>query len=278
MKYIQVVNTVDEAILFKEQILLERQEEPHRYIIKVKNGNVISFMSTDWKFLPQKPIAIEYRKESEATKKFIDILYENHMFGDNYNYHDKNIYEEDINKLTSLGQLFNGNLQKELLKFTQPKYLITDLSCLSKFEGITDISGIAEKDKCQNLFGAINLQKVSIPKSVKNIGKSAFAFCDKLNTIELPNTIESIKSKAFFGCTNLKEIIIPENVKELESLIFANSGITKITLRCLELPKIMKTTFDKMNSNFNLYVPRHLYNKYSEQWPHLINHIFISEN
>ena len=48
-----------------------------------------------------------------------------------------------------------------------------------------------------------NITHVSLPDSIKKIGKCAFAQCKNLKTINLPNNIEIIDDAAFFECENL---------------------------------------------------------------------------
>jgi len=152
---------------------------------------IMSFNSTDWK-LPKKPMVFEYENESLSTKKFIDVLIKNKMLGGQHDYNDKNIYVEDIPNITSLGNLFCGGLNKESMSLIKPKNVINDLSCLEKLEYIEDISGIDSNGVCMNLFAASGLNKIKLPKKLKAIGKSAFAFCINLNDIEIPDSVNSI--------------------------------------------------------------------------------------
>lgn len=278
MKYIQIFNTKQEALKFKEQILSEKSEVQHRYIINVLNPKeTFVFSDTDWK-LPKKPIVFEYENESLSTKKFIDVLIKNKMLGRQHDYNDKNIYVEDIPNITSLGNLFCGGLNKESMSLIKPKNVINDLSCLEKLEYIEDISGIDSNGVCMNLFAAFGLNKIKLPKKLKAIGNSAFAFCTNLEDIKIGENVETIKSKAFFNCIELKEIEIPKNVKKIESLAFANSGIKKIIMNCENVPIIAKTTFNKMKNDFEILVNEKQYDEYIEKWSFIADHIFSLES
>ena len=79
------------------------------------------------------------------------------------------------------------------------------------FEGAFYKSGIRD-----------DLRSVSIPSSVKKIGKTAFAYCDKLTDIVIPGSVEQIGDHAFVGCHSLRRIVIPGNVKKIGNFSFWN--------------------------------------------------------
>jgi len=64
---------------------------------------------------------------------------------------------------------------------------------------------VTEIDKfgCANF----NLEKVTIPRTIKKIGESAFSYT-KLTEIFLPNTIETIAKNALSNCFSLADIVI----------------------------------------------------------------------
>lgn len=66
-------------------------------------------------------------------------------------------------------------------------------------EGVTRVS--------KNLFNnSRELQKVSLPNSLKEIGATAFSNCPKLTEIKIPAGVTKMGSDAFYGCNNLKKI------------------------------------------------------------------------
>lgn len=79
------------------------------------------------------------------------------------------------------------------------------------FEGAFYKSGIRD-----------DLRSVSIPSTVKKIGKTAFAYCDKLTDIVIPGSVEQIGDHAFVGCHSLRRIVIPGNVKKIGNFSFWN--------------------------------------------------------
>ena len=54
-----------------------------------------------------------------------------------------------------------------------------------------------------------------IPKTVKSIGRKAFADCTSLTSITIFNSVKSIEGGAFRDCENLTSIIIPESVTSI---------------------------------------------------------------
>jgi len=272
MKYIRTFETLEEAKNFKKSILAEKSMEPHRYMLRSLDGGFITFMDTEWQ-VPAKPMAFEYEKESIATKKFMNILFKNKVFGKNRNYDDKNIYVDEIPLITALGKLFSGDLDKETMNIIKSKNIVNDMSCIEKLEALTDISGISNDGEYQNFFAAVDLKRIRLPKTLKTIGKSAFTFCLNLSDIVIPEGVESIKSRAFFDCLSLNEIVLPESLKELESLVFSNSAVNKIVFKSKVPPTAMKTTFKGLKGDFVIVVPTESYEEYTRQWSIIGDHI-----
>uniref|UniRef100_UPI00192E5482 leucine-rich repeat protein n=1 Tax=Eubacterium cellulosolvens TaxID=29322 RepID=UPI00192E5482 len=76
-----------------------------------------------------------------------------------------------------------------------------------------------------------NLQEIKIPKNVNFIGYGAFSECRSLKEIIIPKGITSISSLAFEGCSSLQEITIPQSVTYIDSGAFEEcSSLQEITL------------------------------------------------
>jgi hypothetical protein len=60
------------------------------------------------------------------------------------------------------------------------------------------------------------LTNLTIPPSVKTIGKHTFGGCRGLLDVTIPASVTSIGKKAFADCRNLKSVVVPKNaiVKE----------------------------------------------------------------
>lgn len=72
---------------------------------------------------------------------------------------------------------------------------------------------------------------VSIPTSVKHIGKEAFAGHTELVKVEIPGYVESIDYNAFAGCSSLESIKIADMVTTVGSGAFSDcTSLTMVTL------------------------------------------------
>ena len=129
-------------------------------------------------------------------------------------------------------------------------------------DGVESISDMA--------FYGTSIKSISLPNSVKKIGKSSIANCAelekitlsdniseiptgafnsdyKLTSIELPTKLTSIGASAFLNCESLESIDIPDTVTEIGDRAFANSG-----LRMLVIPSgVTAVNYDLCNENLN---------------------------
>ena len=75
-----------------------------------------------------------------------------------------------------------------------------------------------------------HLTTVTIPSTVKTIGRSAFRNCSALATIDLSN-IETIGDNAFYNCSALTSVTIPSSVETIGQYAFYNcSAISWVTI------------------------------------------------
>jgi len=94
--------------------------------------------------------------------------------------------------------------------------------------------------------------KVTIPSSIKEIGKDAFSGCanlkevilneglekigdeafssTKIESITIPGSVKEIGKGAFSGCKNLEEIILNEGLEKIGHPAFSNTNIKSITI------------------------------------------------
>lgn len=87
-----------------------------------------------------------------------------------------------------------------------------------------------------NAFSESIIHKVTIPKSLTEIGKDAFADCSNLEKIDIPQSVEKIGSGAFYGCENLYIVFLSEQLRNIESMAF--SHCSKLTF--IDLPDSIK--------------------------------------
>lgn len=82
-----------------------------------------------------------------------------------------------------------------------------------------------------NAFNSGKMTKVVIPNGVTSIGKSAFQYCNSLESIIIPNSVTSIGSSAFNQCRSLLSITIPEGLTSIEGATFYQCVLlTSITI------------------------------------------------
>ena len=76
-----------------------------------------------------------------------------------------------------------------------------------------------------------NVEEFDIPEGVVNLYHNCFASCDKLKRISLPSSLKRIGKRAFYNCVSLTEMAIPESVTILDEEMFMNcSALEKVTL------------------------------------------------
>ena len=79
--------------------------------------------------------------------------------------------------------------------------------------------------------GCSELQSVTIPDSVTEIGSGAFGKCSNLQSIKIPNGVTKIGRHTFARCTGLQSVTIPDNVTEVGSCAFMGcSGLQSVTI------------------------------------------------
>ena len=137
---------------------------------------------------------------------------------------------------------FNGNKDfgANILSHTVDK----TGNCVIEFDGpITTIP--------DNAFHRKNLcNSISIPSTVKSIGKFAFYNCKLSGKLTIPNSVTKIGSNAFSGCSGLTgDLTIPNSVAEIDGSAFSGcSGFNgKLTLS----DKLVKINTFAFSSNYS---------------------------
>ncbi len=95
------------------------------------------------------------------------------------------------------------------------------------FDGNKTIESVTLPDTVRNIGkyafrNAVNLRNINIPVYVTTIGASAFENCLSLTDISLPELFQSLDSSAFKGCGKLKSVNIPPKVKTIPAEAFAD--------------------------------------------------------
>jgi len=89
-----------------------------------------------------------------------------------------------------------------------------------------------DPDYCNELV----LKKITIPNTVKIIGRGAFADLEEIQYMVIPNGVVRIKEEAFIQCASLLCIILPDSILELGEFAFWGCD----SLRHIKLPYSIK--------------------------------------
>ena len=72
----------------------------------------------------------------------------------------------------------------------------------------------------ENAFKKCSIYSVTMPNTIKTIGKSAFLGCSNIISITIPSSVETIGNGAFAECTSITAVEIPNSVKRIEAGAF----------------------------------------------------------
>ncbi len=81
-----------------------------------------------------------------------------------------------------------------------------------------------------NAFSNRDLLTLTLPATIKTVGKQAISLCRNLTTITLNEGLECIDTMGISQCASLKEITIPSTVKSIKSRGFYGSSLTSINI------------------------------------------------
>lgn len=112
-------------------------------------------------------------------------------------------------------------------------------------EGVSLVSAHA-------FYGCPNIEKITLPSSLKEIGNSAFSGCKNVESIIMPSGLDRIGSMAFYGCKNIESLIIPEGMSELGMMVA--DGCSRLSFLSLPgtLNKIATYAFSNCESLMNI--------------------------
>lgn len=97
-------------------------------------------------------------------------------------------------------------------------------------------------------IGCENLTSVTIPTSVKTIGRNAFKLAKRLRTIELHDNVTTIGSGAFKGCISMEEIVLPQNLTVIERDLFDGCTSLKSMIIPNSVTEIQSNAFSRCRS------------------------------
>ena len=77
---------------------------------------------------------------------------------------------------------------------------------------------------------AEKLEKVSLPASLRIIGRSAFNHCSSLTEVVVPEGVTNLEDRAFFFCKNLRRVSLPASLTHVGDEVFR--GCPELTIEC----------------------------------------------
>ena len=101
--------------------------------------------------------------------------------------------------------------------------------------GMINLDSISIPNSVVNIgaeaFRACSLTSINIPNSVTSIGKNAFLYCNDLISVKIGNSVTNIGGSAFENCSSLTSIEIPNSVTSIGEYAFSGcSSLKEITL------------------------------------------------
>ena len=150
------------------------------------------------------------------------------------------IYENGTLKIMGEGPMFDNHIP--MFEETIKEVVIED--------GVTSVGKKA-------FYGswAENVEKISLPNSIVNIGSGAFIGCKKIQNITIPDSVTSIESRAFSGCSSLESITIPDSVKKLGYEAFSYCSNLKEIVFPNNIPNIPQDAFSNCSSLESIIIP-----------------------
>ncbi len=97
------------------------------------------------------------------------------------------------------------------------------LTKLNIAEGTTHIEDYA-------CFICFELQKITLPSTLKSVGHDAFHYCEGVTELVLPEGLETVEESAFFGLEAWEKVIIPSTVKTIGAYGFAECGASTLVI------------------------------------------------
>lgn len=102
--------------------------------------------------------------------------------------------------------------------------------------------------------GCRSLLKVSLPSSLRDLGKCSFTGCSSLKRVVLPDLVAHIGKAAFKNCSSLEEVIIPPAVSCIYNETFQNCS----SMKHISLPSVVhlgRAAFQDCSSLREVHMP-----------------------
>lgn len=83
-------------------------------------------------------------------------------------------------------------------------------------------------------LGCTNIEEISLPSSLRRIGRRAFVGLRYIKNINIPEGVETIGDTAFSNCVNLENISFPSTLKDLGSNLFQSDKLITSVYKGIE--------------------------------------------
>lgn len=143
---------------------------------------------------------------------------------------DGHLSKQEAAAVTSLGDVFCLDLKKKKSWQTDGEPIDGLMhGNLGSFDELQYFTGLTTLDDGA-FHSQLSLQSITLPVSLKIIGKEAFYGCKGLTIFSVPDAVETISENAFAYCTNLETVTLGSSVKTIGNRAFCQTGIYRITI------------------------------------------------
>lgn len=129
---------------------------------------------------------------------------------------------------------------------------------VQKLDSITTISPSIPNEIPAYAFASLDLQSITVPNSVRHIGKNAFSFTYILNPISIPEGVTALQDSVFFEASQLPSITLPSTMESLGDCCFRRClHLSEITVKAVNPPVCDMTLWDDAHEGTRtLHVPK----------------------
>ncbi len=105
------------------------------------------------------------------------------------------------------------------------------------------VQGMAVTAIERDLFNRSDIESVTIPNTVTEIGNYAFTQCQSLKEIVIPEGVKTIGTHAFWYCKNLEKVTLPKTVEKIDPYAFSATGVTSLEIPDGQLNSLSEYVF-----------------------------------
>lgn len=108
----------------------------------------------------------------------------------------------------------------------------------------------------RSFYGCTNLESVTLPASVYQVGPQAFSGCASLASVTISEGLTTIGNNAFEDCTSLTDVTLPSTVEDMGGAFKGCTSLETVTVKATTPPGLVQADpFDGCTSLTAIYVP-----------------------